>query len=450
MSGTVPAPGEEKVAGRAAVLLGTGIVVLEFAAAVGLFTTGTLLPVIRADLDAGAQVPALVAGASIGTFVSLPLASRVLALASPGRVLLGGLLLAGAGAAVSVLAPGVWIFFAGRFLSGLAAGLFAVYGLSAAIRLLTDRVRLRVIALTSLMWVVPALVGPPLALGVEHLAGWRVAFLVPVPLVVLGRVLVVRVVPPDPAPQQLAAPLRRSLLVPLGATVFVLVSGSALWPLALVGFAAMLVGLVALVPEGTARLARGAPAGLAAMTLLATGYFGADGLVTLMLTDVFDASPPQAAVVLSAGPLGWATGALVTARLRPDGVPPVLGLTVVAGSVLGVGTLGLAGAPWVAALAVWAAGGLGVGLAYATLLLRATTQGPGLAAVALATGVIVAESFGILAGGALGGALAAAGEQLGVPTSQSLAVAFLLLGTLVAAAALASLRSARVPSPVAA
>lgn len=46
------------------------------------------------------------------------------------------------------------------------------------------------------------------------------------------------------------------------------------------------------------------------MTLFAVGYFGADSLITVLLTDTYRATLGQAAVVLSAAPLAWALTSL--------------------------------------------------------------------------------------------------------------------------------------------
>lgn len=75
------------------------------------------------------------------------------------------------------------MFALGQFTSGLAGGLLAVFGISSAIRHLDERLRIRVVAASSAMWIVPALAGPAATLGLEHLVGWRWILLVPVPFV---------------------------------------------------------------------------------------------------------------------------------------------------------------------------------------------------------------------------------------------------------------------------
>lgn len=164
---------------------------LEFAAAVSTFVAGTLLPLIERDLSAQRQVPLLLAGGTIGLFAALPLASRVITRFAPGRVLLVGLLMTLAGSGVAAAAPNAWVFGTGEFLAGVAGALLAVFGFSAAIKYLEDSLRLKIVAAMSAMWILPATVGPSATLAVEHLTGWRIALLLPLPLIVIGRLLVV-------------------------------------------------------------------------------------------------------------------------------------------------------------------------------------------------------------------------------------------------------------------
>ena len=258
-------------------LLAVGIVALEFAAAVTGFVGSTLLPIVTVDLDAKSDLGLLIAGSSLGLFVALPLASRVLGKLGARGTLAAGMLAYLGGLVLAATARTAWMFALGQFSSGLASGLLAVFGISSAIRHLDERLRLRVVAASSAMWIVPALVGPAATLGLEHLVGWRWTLLLPIPFVLFGRLLVVRAARDDP-PAEATRPLGRTLLVPLGAAVVVLSTGS--WPIAIVGAAITVAGMIAILPAGTARLRPGTPAALGAMVLFAVGYFGADSPVS--------------------------------------------------------------------------------------------------------------------------------------------------------------------------
>ncbi|RIQ30086.1 hypothetical protein DY240_07630, partial [Jiangella rhizosphaerae] len=152
------------------------------------------------------------------------------------------------------------------------------------------------------------------------------------------------------------------------------------WPAAVVGALAAVAGTVVL-PAGTARLRRGAPAALAAMTLFGAGYGGADSLITILLTHEYGVGLARAATVLSAAPIAWALTSLAVTRTAPERQVPAAGLalTAAAAAVLAAGPR-----EFVVALVVWTVGGAGVGLAYPGLYLRATTQPPALPAPAAA------------------------------------------------------------------
>jgi Major Facilitator Superfamily len=426
-------------AGRApaAMVLAVGIVALEFAAAVSRFVASTLLPVIAGDLHARDQLALLVAGSSLGLFVALPVAGRVVgALGSTGSLSVGVVAYVG-GLVIAATARQAWVFMLGQFAGGVASGLLAVFAVSAAIQNLDEALRVRVVAMSSAMWIAPALIGPAATLGLEHLIGWRWTLLVPLPVVMAGRFLVVRAVreqAPATGPQR---PLARTLLVPVGAAGVIF--GAAWWPIAAAGAVVALVGVTAIMPDGMSRLTRGTPAALAAMTLFAVGYFGADSLITVLLTEGYHASLGQAAIVLGAAPLAWGVTSLVMSRLVKNQATarfPVVGLALSTLGVLSV-ALGTLTAPVFAlALTGWSIAGLGVGLAYPALYILSTTTGVStLEAAALATAVITAEDFGGLLGKAGGGAVSSLSGTTG------LSAAYLIFAAALAAAAFAATRA---------
>lgn len=431
-----------KLTGADAMFLAIGVVVLEFATAVATFVSGTLLPIIEQALSAQDHLPALVSGSSIGMFTALPLASLIISWFRPARVLTVGLLLAVVGATLSVTAVAVWIFAIGQFVSGFAGAVLAVYGVGATIRLLEETLRLKVIAVMSAMWILPALVGPPVTLALEHVANWRVALLVPVPLLILGRLLVVRAVPPAASTEPAERPLGITLLVPAGVAAFVLLSSSTLWLLAPVALVVATVGFLALMPAGTGRLTPGPPAALAGLTLFGVGYFGANSLVTIMFTAAYGTSIRQAGIALSAAPIAWAVASLLVPKVRPAGLPPALGLTLTSAGLAIVGACAFTGGSWLVPLAAWTLSGLGVGLAYPSLFLRATTESAAYTATMLATAAIVTEAFGGLLGSAAGAGLASTGGQLGLTRPDALGLAYVAFAAVTCCAALAAARSA--------
>ena len=327
------------------------MVALEFAAAVSSFVSATLLPTVATALDARAHLGLLLAGPTLGLFVALPLAPAVLHRLGPRRTLAAGMVGYLAGAALSATAVSASVYAGGRFAGGLGAGCSPCSGSARSSGELDERVRARVVAASSAMWILPAFVGPPGTLALEHAVGWRWALLAPVPIVLAGRFLVagaVRTAPDEPAHR----PVGRTLLVPAGVALLLATRSPVL---VAAGAAVALAGVAGLLPAGTARLRSGAPAALAAMLLFGTGWFGADGLVTVLFTDGYGTSVGRAAIVLSAAPLAWA----VTSLAVPRKVPPAVGLAlaaagvaVVAGSARRTGS-GWSPGPWPASGSGW-------------------------------------------------------------------------------------------------
>jgi len=415
---------------RAALRLAAGVVALEFAAAVSQFVSATLLPTVATALDARGHLGLLLAGPTLGLFVALPLAPAVLHRIGPRRTLAAGMAAYLVGAAVSATAVSAWVYAGGRFVGGLGSGLLGVFGVSAVIRELDERFRARLVAASSAMWILPAFVGPPATLALEHAVGWRWALLAPIPVVLAGRLLVAgaaTAAPDEPAQRR---PVGRTLLIPAG--VALLLAGRSPVLIA-AGAAVALVGAARLMPAGTARLRPGAPAALAAMLLFGTGWFGADGLVTVMFTDGYGTSVGRAAIVLSAAPLAWG----VTSLAAPRKVPPAVGLALAAAGVAVVATSFSYGLGLVA----WTLAGVGIGLAYPGLYLRCTPAGgpTTLPATVLATAVITAEAFGALLGSAAGGLLA---------SSSGLVPAYAAFAAVLVLAALAATRSVPAREPV--
>ena len=207
------------------------MVALEFAAAVTSFVSATLLPTVATALDARAHLGLLLAGPTLGLFVALPLAPTVLHRIGPRRTLAIGIVAYLAGAVVSATAVSAVVYAGGRFVGGLASGLLAVFGVSALIRELDERVRARVVAASSAMWILPAFVGPPGTLALEHAVGWRWALLAPVPIVLAGRFLVAgaaRTAAAEPAQR----PVGRTLLIPAGVAVLLAspLAAAGRWP----------------------------------------------------------------------------------------------------------------------------------------------------------------------------------------------------------------------------
>jgi MFS family permease len=238
----------------ARVRLAVGVMTLEFVSAVQMYVTSALLPAIDKDLHARDQLALLVSGAGVGAFISLPLAARVIRRFGLSPVLSASLAGYLVGLTVSVTATSVAVYASGQVLQGAASGMLAVFGLSAVIQFFEPDLRARLLAMTSAMWIAPALVAPPVAVALAGLIGWRVALLLPFPLLVAGRLLsgsAARRRDHDAA-DAVRYPLMTTLALPAGMALLVAGTSGAPWPIAVTGTGVALVAARTLLPPGTA------------------------------------------------------------------------------------------------------------------------------------------------------------------------------------------------------
>lgn len=411
-------------------LLATGVLVLELGAALSVYVTAVVLPRSMSDLAAADAYPVMVSAVSVGGLLALAVARPLLQRVGTARLLVLGLVLTVAGMLLTATAAGAIAFGAGRSLSALGAGLLGVLGLSAVIDRLPIAHRTRLLALISSMWLLPGVLGPPLALLAESALGWRVAMLLPLPVVLVGRLLVGRSLlrGPGRSPDQIdRAPTRwgATLALPAGMAVFVTGSTLGSWW----GWTGLLLTLVAglrLLPPGTTRASRGHPQHLGGLLLLAAGYFGAQGLLTLSTVRADGLALVWGNTALGASSVLWALASLLVPTLvgpagerrplvlRSGLVLMLLALTTWSALQL---TQTLTG-PLV--LLLWCTVGVGMGLAYPLLYVGATVPGTGApgsvlpAGATLAAAVLLAEQLGIDVGTAVGSGIVDLALSLGL------------------------------------
>jgi MFS family permease len=285
--------------------------------------------------------------------------------------LLVGVGLFAAGLLVAGVAVHMAVFVGARALQGIGGGIISVALYVVAGQAYEPVLRPRLFGAISAAWVLPALVGPLVAgLVTDHLT-WRLVFLGLLPLIAAGLGLVL------PA-------LRRFHGTGSGATPTVarrwwaLLAGIGIGALqyagqrrdllavgiALVGLAALILGLRQLLPTGTVRVRRGLPAVVASRGMLAGAFFGMDVLLPLALTAVHGYPPALAGVPLTAGALGWATASHLQGR-RPD-VDRTrllrLGFLFLAAGIATTALIAVPGVGGWPAYLTWGVAGLGMGL----------------------------------------------------------------------------------------
>ncbi|WP_347352218.1 MFS transporter [Intrasporangium sp.] len=288
----------------------------------------TAMPVVAADLHAvksyGLAFSIMLTAELLGTVLSGLWCDR----RGPYQVLFVGQLLFALGCVVAGLAGSFAVLLVGRAVAGLGAGLNVVALYVVTGRVYPAAVRPRVFSWTSAAWVLPSLVGPPIAGWLTTTFSWRWVFLVVLVPVTATFVIVVQqrsaldgaVLRETTAPADLAAERRVAwlgLAIAVAAGLFQ-VGAERLVPFSPVALGATLVGLVGVVavyprlaPRGTLRIWRGLPATMLSRLLLSGTFNGAVAFVPLMLVAERGLSPTLAGAVLTIGALGWSAGSWV-------------------------------------------------------------------------------------------------------------------------------------------
>ncbi|MFN0283770.1 MAG: MFS transporter [Kineosporiaceae bacterium] len=345
----------------------------------------------------------------------------------PREPVLVGLVLFAGGLLVSGTATSFEVMLLGRAVSGAGGGLQVVSLYVVVAAVYPQRVQPRVFGAISAAWVLPSVIGPPVAGFLATNVSWRAVFLVVPPLALLPLpVLWPRMArltpgthpsgtspglptapptgparpssdgrhepwadPPDDvrrrrAPKPDAVTAQPGIVRALGARTRVarglgLAAGAVLlqWglqgagrlPAPVVVVAGALLAAVsapALLPRGTFRLRRGLPSLVVARGVFTGTYFGAETFVPLMLVTQRGLSPTFAGLTLTAGAVGWSAGSFLQGRA----ILPLArtGLLSVGGLVVGLAILGLVPTPLGdvppwVVAVVWGVGGLGMGLA---------------------------------------------------------------------------------------
>ncbi|MFJ9844911.1 MFS transporter [Kitasatospora sp. NPDC101155] len=298
----------------------------------------------------------------------------------PLRPLFTGIAVFGAGLVVAGTAPGMWVFVAGRAIQGLGGGLVIVALYVVVGRAYPERLRPAVFAAFSSAWVLPSIVGPLVSGAVTQHLGWRWVFLaVPVlillPLAVMGPALA-RSEREHPVLKGADFDRRRTLLAAMAAVgagllqyagqrrdLIGLVPGIA-------GAALLVPAVLGLLPKRTLRAGRGLPTVILLRGVAAGAFFAAEAFIPLMMTTQRGLSPTLAGLTLTSGGLSWALGSWLQGRPGAERYREAMircGFVLTAVAIAGAALVLVPGVPAWAASVAWGVGGIGMGLAVASV-----------------------------------------------------------------------------------
>ncbi|GAA1856606.1 MFS transporter [Pseudonocardia ailaonensis] len=436
-------PVRDELFGRSHRSVTIGILLLISLVAFEQLGVGAAMPAVVADLarveDYAWPFVAFVATTVVGTV----LGGRWCDARGPRLVLLLAPAVFGLGLLVAGTAATFPQLLAGRLLQGLGAGAQGVSVYVLIAQVYSERARPAVFGLVSSAYVLPSLVGPPVAGIVTQYLSWHWVFLGLLPLVALAVLLVLPAVRDLSRPQEPALPRRGLVPAALAASAGIAaLSWSGQHPtvvggiLAAAALALLVPALRRLAPTGTFRARPGIPAVVAGRGLISGAFFAVTAYLPLMLTATHGWSLTAAGLPLIAGSLGWSAAAAWQGR-RPDlSRPMLLRIGMVAVAVGTAGMLAVApgwGVAWLA-VPLWLLAGIGMGLGYsalaALLLAGSTSEDTGYhsSAALLADQLTQATFVG------LGGALLAllTSPAVALPVLVAVLAALAVIGALVA------------------
>lgn len=358
-------------------------------------------------------------GFLVANVVGLVLSAMLSDRRGAGWPIAGGVALFLAGLVVAGAAPVMAVLIVGRVVQGLGSGLL----LTALYVIIGERyhadLRPKIFAAISSAWVLPSLIGPPVAGVLTQTVGWRWVFLGLAPLVAVGGVMLTPVLRSMPAHVREGGArgtadsgrLVAVLAVAIGLGGLEEAAQRLSWPWlapAVVGLVLVTWGVRRLMPPGTFTIRPGVGTAVALRALLAASLFGVDALIPLCLTVQHGFDATAAALPLLVSALSWAAGswwqgrdALATGRAALIRTAFVL---IATGCVL-ASVASLPNGPALLMYPAWLVAGLGAGLGMSSIgvLLLAWTddvnRGRDSAALQLGDGVFSAVTTG--AGGAL-------------------------------------------------
>lgn len=401
-----------------------GVFATAFLFAFEAYAIATALPLVADDLDGlplvGVSFAVLLAASVVTMTVSAPWCDRE----GPTVPLLTGVAGFVVGLVISGTAPTMEVFVAGRAVQGLGSGLTTVALYVLVGQVFSHDVRPRVFVVLTSAWVLPALVGPPVAGWVAETAGWQWAVLGAIVPALLAAALLTPALGTPGAHAQVRLSARRLVLAGLGALSVLAVSVAGQrgfagwWALLVAGLLLAVLVVPPLLPRGTWTGGRGLPAVIATRGVASLAFFGVEAYLPLALVEHRGLSPTQGGMFLTGGAVLWFSGSWLAANvpaLADQHRRVRLGVALVAvGSLAGVLVL-VEALPLVVLVMLWPLAGLGMGMAMSTLsvlLLETAPAGEhGAASAAMQTNDAVVQAMGLALGSAVFAALLARSNE---------------------------------------
>ena len=342
--------------------------------------------------------------------------------------LFAGQLLFAVGCTVCGGAQAFGPFLAGRGVAGLGAGMIIVAAYVVIGRAYPESLRPKVFSVISAAWVLPSLLGPPIAAWVTTTWSWRWVFwLVVLPVVVAFIMVLARRGQIANASRGIDHSSRDRRAHARAAWFGLLIAASAgalqwgthdlefSWSsktaIAAVGVLGIAATAPMLLPHGTWLMRRGLPSVMLSRFLLTYSFFGTITYIPLMLVNERAQSLAAAGTILAVGSLGWTVGSWIQGRDGWSGRRDRL--VMVGGVLLTLGLLAIVAVthfnwhPWWVGAALVVCG-LGMGMGTASLSVLSLTLTPAADHGSTSSSLQLADVLGSVLGIAAAGAVFAA------------------------------------------
>lgn len=378
----------------------------------------TAMPRAAQELDAGSSYGLAFSSMLTAMLLGIAVAGSWADRSGPLPGMYAGQGLFAAGLVVCATAGTFPVLLAGRVVTGLGAGLVCVVEYVAIGRAYPAQLRPRVFTWIAAAWVLPSVVGAPVAGWLAASLSWRWVFWVAVAPALVSAALVtarrsILVADGDGTAEVERAEhgraARLGAAVAVGAGLFQLAihdrsaPGSAVFLAGAAGLAAVAFAAPRLLPAGTFRSARGMPSVILSRGLLNGVFNGAIVFVPLMFAQERGVSLTVAGLVLAVASLGWSVGSWLQGRYRATTPAERARLVAVGSAALAVAVAALAGCS-VAGAPIWAfAGpmalsGLGMGTASTTLSVLILDLAPEAEHGRAASSLLLADVLGSVVG----------------------------------------------------
>ena len=369
----------------------------------------TVMSTISSDLNGEAFYSLAFSGTLAASVIGMVVAGGWADRSGPSRPLIAAIVVFIVGLLLSGTAVDMGVFILGRFFQGLGSGAISVALFVMVARIYPPRLHPRIFGAFAAAWVLPSMIGPPLAGIVADALSWHWVFLGVGVLVLVAAAAIV------PALRQLRAMPKiatatggatRSILwaVVLAGGVLAISlggggghgadgagsdpgSGAGIapadvvpWLIAFAALAVVVVALRPLVPRGTLLVRGGLPATVLLRGAVAAAFFGTEVYLPFLFHDVYGLPTWLSGLILTVGAVSWAGTSALQGRLgerMPHTVALRIGATaIVLGIAVQLLTAALLLSPIVAA-AGWLIAGGGMGLMFpriSTVVLAGSTE----------------------------------------------------------------------------